>query len=143
LLLLSHAEDAQITSGASKWDRPARRASDYKAAILSHWLIKPKKENDMTKSDTTKTKNKAKADVEEVIGSDPMVPEGPVLEQHGQQKRPEKDQFCLQVDRQTKASYATYEAAEQAALAIKKAHPVVRVTIYDTVEHVNKLIELS
>jgi hypothetical protein len=106
-------------------------------------LIKPKKENDMTKSDTTKTTNKAKAEVKEVIGSDSMVPEGSVPEQHKQQKRSERGQFCLQVDRQTKTSYATYEAAEQAALVIKKAYPVVRVTIYDTVEHVNKLIELS
>jgi hypothetical protein len=31
--------------------------------------------------------------------------------------------------RQTKASYATYEAAEQAALVIKKGHPIVRVAI--------------
>jgi hypothetical protein len=60
----------------------------------------------------------------------------------GQRKRPEKGPFCLQVDRQTKASYSTYEAAEQAALAIKKQHPVVQVAIYDTVHSVNKVIEL-
>jgi hypothetical protein len=59
----------------------------------------------------------------------------------GQRKRPES-RFFLQVDRQTKASYATYEAAEQAALVIKKRHPIVRVAIYDAVESVNKVIDL-
>jgi hypothetical protein len=46
------------------------------------------------------------------------------------------------VDRQTKTSYTTYEAAEEAALAIKKAHPMLHVAVYDAVERVNKLIEL-
>jgi hypothetical protein len=66
-------------------------------------------------------------------------PAEPVL---GQRRRPETGRFCLQVDRQTKSSYETYEAAEQAALNIKKAHSVVRVVIYDTVEGVDKVIEL-
>ena len=67
-------------------------------------------------------------------------PEGPALKRQG--KQPDKGQYHLQVDRQTKTSYATYEAAEEAALAIKKAHPILHVAIYDTVEGVNKLIEL-
>jgi hypothetical protein len=46
------------------------------------------------------------------------------------------------VDRQTKSSYATYEAAEAAGLGIKKEHPAVQVTVYDGVESVNKIIEL-
>jgi hypothetical protein len=46
------------------------------------------------------------------------------------------------VDRQTKASYTTYEAAETAGLGIKKEHPLVQVAIYDGVESVNKIIEL-
>jgi hypothetical protein len=46
------------------------------------------------------------------------------------------------VDRQTKTSYATFEAAKEAALAIKKAHPMLHVAVYDAVEGVNKLIEL-
>jgi hypothetical protein len=57
-----------------------------------------------------------------------------------QQKRAEGGRFCLQVDRQTKASYASYEDAEQAALAIKKGHPVVLVAIRDLVEGVNTVI---
>jgi len=59
-----------------------------------------------------------------------------------QRRKAEAGRFRLQVDRQTKASYATYEAAEAAGLAIKKEHPAVQVTVYDGVESVNKLIEL-
>lgn len=60
----------------------------------------------------------------------------------GQGKRPETGQFRLQVDRQTKASYMTYEAAEKAGLAIKQEHPIVQVAVYDAGEGVNKIIEL-
>ena len=38
-----------------------------------------------------------------------------------QRKRPEVGRFLLQVDRQTKSSYATSEAAEKAGTVIKKA----------------------
>jgi hypothetical protein len=61
----------------------------------------------------------------------------------GQRKRPETGQFCLLVDRHTKASYATCEAAEKAGLVIKKGRPILHVTVYDAVEGVNKAIELS
>lgn len=59
-----------------------------------------------------------------------------------QRKRPEEGQFQLQIDRQVKASYTTLEAAEEAGLAIKKAHPVVQVAVYDSVALVNKIIAL-
>jgi len=60
----------------------------------------------------------------------------------GQQTRAEAGQFRVQVDRQTKASYATYEAAEKAGLVIKRGHPVVRVTVFDAVAGASTLIEL-
>ena len=41
-------------------------------------------------------------------------------------QEPEVGQFLLQVDRQTKRSYATAEAAETAGMVIKKGHPTVR-----------------
>jgi hypothetical protein len=63
-------------------------------------------------------------------------------EQFDQRRRPELGQFRLQVDRQTKASYATFKEAEEAALAIKKGHPKLQVAVYDGVKSVNKLIEL-
>jgi hypothetical protein len=59
-----------------------------------------------------------------------------------QRKQADSGRFRLQVDRQTKASYATYEAAETAGLGIKKEHPIVQVAVYDGVESVNKIIEL-
>jgi hypothetical protein len=69
-------------------------------------------------------------------------PEEPAQELFSQRRKPEAGQFRLQVDRQTKASFVTYEAAEQAGIEIKKAHPVVRVAVYDVVECINQIIEL-
>jgi hypothetical protein len=46
------------------------------------------------------------------------------------------------VDRQTKESYATYEEAAAAGLAIKKGYPIVEVAVYDTVKSERKMIEL-
>jgi hypothetical protein len=59
-----------------------------------------------------------------------------------QGKQGDGGRFRLQVDRQTKASYATYEAAEAAGKAIKKDYPILQVAVYDGVESVNKIIEL-
>jgi hypothetical protein len=42
-----------------------------------------------------------------------------------QRRRDDTKQFRLQVDRQTKSSYTSYEAAEQAGLQTKKSHPIV------------------
>ena len=65
-----------------------------------------------------------------------------VQEVLSQSKRPEVGRFLLQVDRQTKGSYATAEAAEKAGMVIKKGHPIVRVSVYDSVQTANKIIEL-
>ena len=58
------------------------------------------------------------------------------------QHKPVEGRFCLQVDRQTKSTFATFEAAEAAGLAIKKSHPLVHVGVYDRLESVNKIIQL-
>ena len=50
------------------------------------------------------------------------------------QGRTTMERYRLQVDRQTKTSYSTHDAAETAGAAIKKAHPLVQVTIYDAKE---------
>ena len=63
-----------------------------------------------------------------------------IIQLSPQRKRPEVHRFLLQVDRQTKGSYPTMEAAEAAGLLIKKHHPVVQVSVYDSVETSNKLI---
>ena len=65
-----------------------------------------------------------------------------VQEQPSQRKRPDIGQFRLQVDRQTKASYLTLEAAEKAGLAIKQEHPLVQVTVYDSAASTNTIIEV-
>jgi hypothetical protein len=49
----------------------------------------------------------------------------------GRRKPPEAGRFRLQVDRQTKGSYATREAAEAAGLAIKRAYPILHVAVVD------------
>jgi hypothetical protein len=58
-----------------------------------------------------------------------------------QRKQPE-GRFRLQVDRQTKAAYPTFEEAEKAGTAIKKTHPILQVAVYDHAESVNKIIQL-
>src|SRR5262245_32276206 len=45
-------------------------------------------------------------------------------QQLSQRKRPETGRYLLQVDRQTKGSYPTIEAAQAVGRAIKKGHPV-------------------
>jgi hypothetical protein len=67
----------------------------------------------------------------------------PPLEQFGQRKRPDVGQYRLQVDRQTKSTYTTLEEAEQAGSAIKQAHPIVQVAVYDSKEGINTIIELK
>jgi hypothetical protein len=47
----------------------------------------------------------------------------------------------LQVDRQTKGSYTTSEAAQAAALVIKKNFPIVHVSVYDSVDNSSTLVE--
>ena len=59
-----------------------------------------------------------------------------------QRKRPESGRYLLQVDRQTKGSYKTSEAAQSAALEIKTEYPIVQVSIYDSVENSHRLVEL-
>jgi hypothetical protein len=61
-------------------------------------------------------------------------------ETFSQQKRPERGRYLLQVDRQTKGSYTTAEAAQSAALTIKKGYPVVQVSVYDSVDNTNTIV---
>ena len=60
-----------------------------------------------------------------------------------QRERPESGRYLLQVDKQTKGSYKTPEAAQSAALEIKIAYPIVQVSIYDSVDNSARLVELS
>jgi hypothetical protein len=64
-----------------------------------------------------------------------------VEEVFSQRKRPESGRYLLQVDRQTKGSYKTSEAAHAAALEIKTAHPIVQTSVYDSVDNTHTIIE--
>jgi hypothetical protein len=59
-----------------------------------------------------------------------------------QRKRAEVGRFLLQVDRQTKGSYVTADAAETAGMVIKKSYPIVQVSVYDSVESVSTPVDL-
>jgi hypothetical protein len=72
----------------------------------------------------------------------PPAPEECIPEPVTHRKPADSGRFRLQVDRQTKASYATYEAAETAGRRIKKHYPILQVAVYDGVDSVNKIIEL-
>jgi hypothetical protein len=72
----------------------------------------------------------------------PPAVEESVPEPVTQRKQANSGRFRLQVDRQTKALYATYEAAEKVGLRIKKEHPILQVAVYDGIEGENKIIEL-
>ena len=50
------------------------------------------------------------------------------------QARPTEERFLLRVDGQTKRSFSSKEAATTAGAAVKKAYPVVMVTIVDTAD---------
>jgi hypothetical protein len=49
--------------------------------------------------------------------------------------------FHVAVDRQLKSEHETYEAAEKAALEIKKRYPQLQVTVFDAKEKRHTLIE--
>jgi hypothetical protein len=48
------------------------------------------------------------------------------------QARPTEERFLLRVDGQTKRSFSSKEAAATAGAAVKKAYPIVMVTIVDS-----------
>ena len=73
---------------------------------------------------------------------EPADPAPEVDQPASQRKRVEIGRYLLQVDRQTKGSYETAELAEAAGLTIKTGHPVVQVSVYDSVECRNTLVEL-
>jgi len=66
-----------------------------------------------------------------------------VEEVFSQSKRPERGRYWLQVDRQTKGSYTTLEAAQSAARAIKTSYPIVEVCVYDSVDYTHTMIEVQ
>jgi len=63
-------------------------------------------------------------------------------ELRSQRKRPETGRYRLEVDRQMKKSFISFEEAQTAGIAIKAKHPIVRVAIYDVTEGINTDIQM-
>jgi len=59
-----------------------------------------------------------------------------------QRKQTEAGRYLLQVDRQTKGSFNTLEAARSAATQIKSGFPILQVSIYDSVSKSHTLVDL-
>jgi hypothetical protein len=58
------------------------------------------------------------------------------------QGQQENERYLLQVDRQSKRSFKTPEAARTAALEIKSRFPTLQVSIYDTVTSSRTVVDL-
>ena len=56
------------------------------------------------------------------------------------QARPTEERFLLRVDGQIKSSFSSKEDAATAGAVIKKAYPVVVVTVVDMEEHTTEII---
>ena len=56
------------------------------------------------------------------------------------QARPTEERFLLRVDGQVKRSFSSKEDAVSAGAVIKKAYPVVAVSVVDTEEHTTEII---
>ena len=77
---------------------------------------------------------KARSKDQEPAGEAPMVVD---------QRKKADERFRLQVDRQTKRSFTTLKSAVEAGLLIKQAHPIVQVSVYDSVDCTNQLVDLD
>jgi hypothetical protein len=64
-------------------------------------------------------------------------------EERPQQRQPDTERYLLQIDRQTKGSFKTPEAARSMALEIKARFPALQVSIYDNVTKSRTLVEVS
>ena len=63
-------------------------------------------------------------------------------EQRLQHQQPETERYQLQIDRQTKRSFKTSEAARSAALEIKSRFPSLQVSIYDGVAKSHTMVDV-
>jgi hypothetical protein len=57
------------------------------------------------------------------------------------QARPTEERFLLRVDGQIKRSFSSKEAAATAGAVVKKAYPVVVVTVVDREKHTTEIIK--
>jgi hypothetical protein len=91
----------------------------------------------MTQQRDTLLKKSTRPRADRDAAAEPL-PEGAF----GQRKPPENGRFRLQVDRQTKASYPTREAAEEAGLRVKRGFPILHVTVFDAEDAQSQTVAL-
>jgi hypothetical protein len=63
-------------------------------------------------------------------------------EERPRQQQPDTERYQLQIDRQTKRSFKTPEAARSAAVEIKSRFPVLQVSIYDSVTKSRTMVDV-
>jgi hypothetical protein len=63
-------------------------------------------------------------------------------EEHLPHQQTDTERYQLQIDRQTKRSFKTPEAARSAALEIKSRFPALQVSIYDSASKSRTMIDL-
>jgi hypothetical protein len=68
-------------------------------------------------------------------------PEQPAAEKPKGQTRPIEERYLLRVDGQTKRSFSSKEPAMTAGSAIKKAFPIVAVTVEDTEDRTIEVVK--
>jgi hypothetical protein len=68
-------------------------------------------------------------------------PEQPAAEKPKGQTRPLDERYLLRVDGQTKRSFSSKEPAMTAGSAIKKAFPIVAVTVEDTEDGTTEVVK--
>ena len=64
-------------------------------------------------------------------------------EERPKQQQSDTERYLLQIDRQTKRSFKTPEAARSAALEIKSRFPALQVSIYDSVTSSRTVVDAS
>jgi hypothetical protein len=67
----------------------------------------------------------------------------PEEQERPKQNQQEPERYLLQIDRQTKRSFKTPEAARSAALEIKARFPALQVSIYDSVSSSRTMVDVS
>jgi hypothetical protein len=63
-------------------------------------------------------------------------------EERPKQYQQETERYLLQIDRQTKRSFKTADAARSAALEIKSRFPILQVSIYDSVSRSRTMVDV-
>jgi hypothetical protein len=64
-------------------------------------------------------------------------------EERPRHQQPDMERYQLQIDRQTKRSFKTLEAAQSAALEVKSRFPALQISVYDSVGNSRTMVDIS